>query len=80
MGITYDLPPEPSRLLPAFYAALPANLPGYTFIDVRGWLGASLWTTDGVHMVDENFEEQARLLWERVFGPRLECDPVAGQN
>jgi hypothetical protein len=61
-------------MLPALYAALPTDLSGYVFVDVRGWLGDSLWTDDGVHMVADNFEEEAQLLWERVFGSRFECD------
>jgi lysophospholipase L1-like esterase len=48
----------------------------YRFVDVRGWLGDALWTNDGIHMTHENYDAQARLLWNEEFHELLGCDPV----
>lgn len=47
----------------------------YRFVDVRGWLGDALWTNDGIHMLHENYEAQAQLLWNAEFHPLLSCGP-----
>jgi len=48
----------------------------YRFVDVRGWLGEELWTHDGIHMLHENYQAQAKLLWNREFHEALGCDRV----
>lgn len=73
---------ELSEMFADYYAALRlrpaagAATSRYRFVDVRGWLGEDLWTNDGIHMLHENYEAQAKLLWNGEFHEALGCDPV----
>ncbi|MEE3331699.1 MAG: SGNH/GDSL hydrolase family protein [Myxococcota bacterium] len=73
---------ELSGMFEKYYAALRVRSAAgsdrsrYRFVDVRGWLGEELWTNDGIHMLHENYEAQAKLLWNGEFNEALGCDRV----
>jgi hypothetical protein len=73
MGKTMTLARAPSGYLAEFYSLLPPEKPGFRFVDVRGWIGETLWTDDGLHMVPENYADQAMMLSQRILGPAFGC-------
>ena len=77
---------ELSGMFARYYAALrvrsatSSETSRYRFVDVRGWLGEDLWTNDGIHMLHENYEAQAKLLWNGEFHEALGCDRVGADG
>ncbi len=73
LGKTRKSKPKEDVRMRTFHELLPPSNGTYRLVDVRGWLGDTLWTEDGIHLTYDNHQAQARLIWQRVLADELGC-------